>query len=41
MYGKEGVEKAFGQKFSEKEKINFAKSTKAVKELFEAARKIG
>ena len=40
IIGKEGVEKIIELNLDEEEKINFAKSTKAVKELFEAARKI-
>ena len=40
IIGKEGVEKVIELKLDEEEKTNFANSTKAVKELFEAARKI-
>jgi|TARA_B100001057_G_scaffold489943_1_gene577221 malate dehydrogenase len=40
VIGKDGVEKVIELKLDEEEKTNFANSTKAVKELFEAARKI-
>ncbi|MDA9625112.1 malate dehydrogenase [Candidatus Pelagibacter bacterium] len=40
VIGKDGVEKVIELKLDEDEKTNFANSTKAVKELFEAARKI-
>ncbi len=40
IIGKDGVEKVIELKLDEEEKTNFANSTKAVKELFEAARKI-
>ena len=40
VIGKDGVEKVIELKLDEEEKTNFANSTNAVKELFEAARKI-
>ena len=40
IIGKDGVEKVIELKLDEDEKTNFANSTNAVKELFEAARKI-
>ena len=40
IIGSEGVEKVIELNLSEKEKENFEKSVKAVKDLFDAAKKI-
>ena len=40
IIGKNGVEKIIELKLDDKEKENFEKSVKSVKELFEAAKKI-
>ena len=40
IIGAKGVEKVIELNLSDEEKINFDKSIKAVKELFEAAKKI-
>ena len=40
IIGSDGVEKIIEIKLTEEEKVNFEKSIKAVRELFDAAKKI-